>query len=103
MNVVEPAFSEGEAGLAVLVMLELNDGLASLITVSGLAPQTFAFAVALLLPAVAVLGKVAQIPVGAVTVSGTENVLVAAGLVIVPRVTEPPLLNASVTVSAAKV
>jgi hypothetical protein len=103
VKVVEPAFSEGEPGLAVFVMLELNDGFASLITVKALAPHTFAFALALLLPAVAVLRKVVQLAVGAVTVSGTENVLVAVGLVIVPRGTEPPPLNTSVTVSAAKV
>jgi hypothetical protein len=74
-----------------------------LLTVRSLAPHTFAFALALLLPAVAVLGKVVQLAVGAVTVSGTEKVVVAVGLVIVPRVAEPPPLNESVTVTEAKV
>jgi hypothetical protein len=52
---------------------------------------------------VATFGNVPQLAVGAVTVSGTGNVVVAVGVLIVPSVTEAPLLKLSVTVSLPKV
>jgi hypothetical protein len=48
------------------------------------------------------LENVVQVDVGAVTVSGTEKVVLAAGVLIVPSVVELPPLNESVTVSEAK-
>jgi hypothetical protein len=76
-----------------------------LLTVRSLAPQTCvdAFALWLVSEIVATFGNVPQLAVGAVTVSGTGNVVVAVGVLIVPSVTEAPLLKLSVTVSLPKV